>query len=110
MDLATFVAETLSEIQKGVASAIEATKEVKGVINPVFGTADDVGREHVKEVSFDVAVTVSEKSGGSVGGGIKVVGLKIGGELSEGSESSHVSRVQFSVPLISPFVTVARKA
>lgn len=110
MNLKEFVSETLVEIQEGVQAAIQRTRELKtsGVINPVWGTSRDVGVDHVKEVKFDIAVTVSDKSSEKLGGGIKVIGLYFGGDASEAEERSHVSRIQFTVPIIHPMTEVHR--
>ena len=108
MDLKEFIAETLVEIQQGVQLAIQKTREsqTNGVINPVWGTSKDVGASHIKEVKFDIAVTVSDKASGQVGGGIKVMGVSIGGDASESEERSHVSRIQFSIPVVPPVTEV----
>lgn len=108
MELKEFVAETLVAIQEGVRAAIQRTRELNtsGVINPVWGTSRDIGSGDVKEVKFDIAVTVSDKSAGKVGGGIKVIGLNIGGDQSRAEERSHVSRIQFSIPIIHPVTEV----
>jgi hypothetical protein len=54
MELNEFLAETLVEIQQGVQQAIQCCAELKinGVINPVRGTTQDVGRSHNKESSL----------------------------------------------------------
>ncbi len=106
MELAQFISQTLSEIQKGVESAICATKDTKGVINPCWGDANDIGQHHVQEVKFDIAVTVSDKTTSSAGGGINVVGLKVGADGAEETENSHISRIQFAIPIAPPVQTV----
>ncbi len=108
MELNEFVTETLVEIQRGVQQAIQRCAELKinGVINPVWGTSQDVGGSHIKEVQFDIAVTVSDKTAGKVGSGIKVMGINLGGDLSESAESAHVSRIQFSIPIVPPVTEV----
>ncbi len=108
MDLKEFVAETLVEIQQGVQLAIKRCEELKtnGVINPVWGTSKDVGGSHIKEVKFDIAVTVNDKTAGKIGSGIKVMGINIGGDVSESEESGHVSRIQFSIPIVPPVTEV----
>jgi hypothetical protein len=102
------VAETLVEIQQGVQLAIKRSKELQtnGVINPVWGTSKDVGGNHIKQVQFDIAVTVSDKSSGNVEGGIKVVGISLGKESGKSEESTHVSRIQFSIPIVPPVTEV----
>ena len=109
MELQEFIAATLGEIQQGVQAAIDKTisNGVKGAINPVWGTTRDIGANHIQNIQFDIAVTVVEKTAGSVEGGIKVVGVRLGGSGSGSSESTQVSRIQFSIPLIPPATTVS---
>jgi len=57
-------------------------------------------------VQFDIAVTVSDKSADKIDGGIKVVALTFGAGMTESTENSKVSRIQFYIPLIPP-ATVA---
>ena len=111
MELNEFIAATLSEIQKGVQAAITDTCQngVNGVINPVWGTTRDIGAAHIQNVQFDIAVTVVEKVSGQVGGGIKVVGINLGGGGSGASETTEVSRIQFSIPVVPPVTTVSHE-
>jgi len=102
MELQEFIAKTITEIQAGVEKAIGNTKNVRGAINPVWGTSDDISAKHVKEVTFDIAVTVSEQKGGKAGADIKVMGMGVGGDMSKKTETSHVSRIQFSIPIVFP--------
>lgn len=108
MELHEFITATLGEIQQGVQNAINNTiaKDVRGAINPFWGTTKDIGSAHIQNIQFDVAVTVVEKEGGSVEGGIKVVGVRVGGSISGSTERTHVSRVQFSIPVVPPVTNV----
>jgi len=106
MELSEFISATLVDIQNGVAAAIAATSETRGVINPVFGSVNDVGPEHVQKVSFDVAITATEKSSKAGRGRIQVAVVKLGAEGTHAEESSRVSRVQFTIPLVPPVQTV----
>jgi hypothetical protein len=108
VDLATFITQTLTGIQKGVSEAIKAASAAKvgGAINPVWADVDGFEPEHIQKVTFDVAITVADKNSKAVGGGIQVVGLRIGADGAESAESSHVSRVQFTVPLVPPTTTI----
>lgn len=106
MDLEKFISETLSEIQKGVQGAIEGTKDTKGAINPHFGDPNTFGRHLVQRVQFDIAVTASNENKLSAGGGIKVVGVKLGAEGKDVVQNSNVSRIQFSIPIIPPVQSV----
>jgi hypothetical protein len=106
MELREFITATLVEIQSGVQDAINYAVEhgMKGAINPSFDPRKDKGL--VEKVQFDIAVTVGEKKTGSAEGGIKVVGINLGGTTGGSHETSHVSRIQFSIPLIPPTTNV----
>ena len=108
MELSEFVAMTLGEIQRGVQTAINSTKgNVSGAINPVWGTTKDIGAAHIQSIHFDIAVTAVEKASGQVGGGIKVVGVTLGGGGTGTSETTEVSRIQFSIPIVPPVTVVS---
>ncbi len=98
MDLETFVSETLQQIVKGVKTAQRHADCQTARINPV----DQQGFVHVKDIEFDVAVTVTE--GAEKKGGIGVFSgvLGVGGQASSNTASSSVSRIKFSVPVILP--------
>jgi hypothetical protein len=107
MKLDQFVSDTLIEIMTGVADAQHrwATGGKKGTINPVWGGYEK-GQQAVREVTFDVAVTVSESTNGKVDGGIKVVGVGVEAGLNKKAENSNVSRISFSVPVAPPIVFI----
>ena len=108
MELKEFISHTLFEIQEGVQDAIAKARDAdtRGVINPAWEAGGGAGSRHIREVSFDIAVTVSEQSSDRAGGGIKVMGIGVGSELAGSTESSHVSRIQFNVPVIPPVTIV----
>lgn len=110
MELRDFITATLSEIQAGVQGAINTTISARtnGAINPHWGTLDEIDRNLVQQVHFDIAVTTAERSNSGVEGGIKVVGINLGGTDRSAAERSHVSRIQFSIPVIPPVTTVTR--
>ncbi len=99
---------SLTEIQEGVQAAITALARsgTSGVINPCWGTVSDIDKSHVQLVQFDIAVTVSDKSAANADAGIKVVGIKLGGDGSLSAEKSNVSRIQFVIPIVPPLTTV----
>lgn len=111
MKLHEFITATLGEIQQGVQNAINNTINggVAGAINPVWGTAKDIGPTHIQNIQFDVAVTVVEKESGSVKGGIEVIGIRVGGSASGSTENTYASRVQFSIPVIPPVTTISNE-
>ena len=110
MELREFIAGTLADIQAGVQAAINQTiaSQTNGAINPCWGTTKDIGASLIQQVRFDIAVTVLDKVAGSAEAGIKVVGIGLGAEKQDLKEQSHVSRIQFSVPIIPPVTTIGR--
>lgn len=103
MELRDFIAGTLVEIQTGVHAAILVTKgKVGGAINPSWASEGAVDSGLVEKVQFDIAVTVSEEKKGSGEAGIEVVGIKLGGGGGIANERTHVSRIQFSIPVVLP--------
>lgn len=117
MELDEFVAKTLEQIIKGVADAQVAVRRsaadavinpYNAVINPSVGSAlppdrlDEGTGTLVQEVSFDVAVTVSES--GKSGAGLQVGAFGVGGKMGGGSKRarSEVSRIKFVVPVVLP--------
>jgi hypothetical protein len=109
MDLDEFIAETIVEIQQGVQSAIQKSRdrEMNGVINPVWGDHTNVSDDNLREVNFDIAVTVTDRSSDQADARIKVMGIGLGGGLSEEFERSQVSRIQFSIPIVPPTTSVS---
>lgn len=108
MELKEFITATLIEIQSGVQGAIDhvVKNKVGGAINPFWGDAKKINSTLIEKVQFDIAVTVSDKSAGSAEAGIKVVGIAIGGDHSKSAETSNVSRIQFSIPIVPPVTTI----
>ncbi len=109
MELKEFIATTLGEIQEGVQIAINRTIEngVNGAINPSWGGIKDINSSLIQNVQFDIAVTVSGEEKAGVKGGIKVVGVSIGGEESTATTTNKVSRIQFSIPVVPPLTTIS---
>jgi hypothetical protein len=106
MDLRDFITEALVQVQEGVQNAINrrtATPGASGVINPVWGGPNDISRNHIQNVEFDVAVTVTESSSRSGTAGLRVFSVvNADGEVGQGSEHSTVSRVRVTVPMVPP--------
>lgn len=105
MDLKDFVAETLKEISEGVraaqAAGVDANPRVRG--RNVEGRASS--GSPIKEVRFDVGVSVSEESGSDAGLRVMIPGISGGLGSSSGGGSTAQNRVQFSVPLALPVRT-----
>ncbi len=108
MNLETFVSESLQQIIAGVRSA-QRLSPASAIINPRGKTAvaDDAPTElhsglPVHQVEFDIAVTVAESHEGKAGGGLVVIGIGLAGNKSSKSETSSVSHIKFSVPIVWP--------
>ena len=118
MDLKEFVCATLTQIVQGVLEAQKALQDTDAEVCPA-GIHLEMTREKrpstkngvpLQEVSFDIAVTVSEtsseerKRSGGAGVRIYVLSFAATGENArqERLASSTVNRISFSVPLLLP--------
>lgn len=102
MELSEFVKNTLIGIQDGIhqANLKFATDEGKTIGKDT--TAQFVMEAYKRDykegyIAFDVAVTVSEGSTASGGGGINVAMLRLGGDVGHEAMLEHVSRIKFHV-------------
>lgn len=108
MELKEFIKETISaiaeatnELQKELApEGVLVNPPTNGRDQNTFVEGDD--RYHhrpVRDVEFDVALTVEKSGGGSTGvkAKIAIFEANVGGELS--GSSQQVSRLKFTVPL-----------
>ena len=97
-----------TEISKAQIEAIKRTAStgINGAINPIWGVNALFEHSDLQKVEFDVAVTISEKTNNAMEAGIKVLPFKLGGENSKAGETSNVSRVRFSIPIIPPTTIV----
>lgn len=110
MELKDFISNSLVDIQEGVEDAIKKvdSKGTTGVINPDFKHVR-TNAALIQNVNFDIAVTASDKEGTGIQGRIKVVGIEIGGDGTNSTETSMVSRIQFCVPIIPPTTEILPK-
>ena len=95
MNLQKFITESLISIQHGVEDANK--KLVSKNNTPPFLIGFSSNNKEEVSISFDVAVTINEDVGGSTGGSINVIGLKLGAELETKGEHGSISRVSFKV-------------
>jgi hypothetical protein len=104
VELKDFVADPLFQILEGVRVAASRQEIVGSVSRGFREKGQDIDWEkHVKTVDFDVAVTITNKQGGDVEAGGKVLSilnLKAKGEISR--EHNLVNKIKFSVPVIYP--------
>ena len=112
MDLEEFVKNSIVQIMRGIQSSQKAwnTKSSGyGVISPAWDGPDDF-RNRTQDVKCDVAVTAASKNEGGGDGGIKVIALvDIPGKFSHSVESSTVSRISFSIPILPPTTVVEKR-
>jgi hypothetical protein len=106
MALDDFISKTLNGIISGVKKAQDENK-TDAIISPGVNSCDNVGsssKEMIKDVTFDVAVTIGKEKGtfGKIGVLSGIISLKAGGESKAGE--TQVNRLTFSVPLILPCV------
>ena len=120
MNLDEFISETLKGIVKGVKDAQQFAKDNDAVINPYLHQNhkaqtmvlyDEHGMEPraLYQLNFDIAVTASEESEKSGHGGINVLSMKFGGDLSNKGLAQSVSRVQFTLFVVLPNVEMPFK-
>ena len=107
MNLEDFIATTLTQIIGGVRRAQTETKDANGGgVNPrpssIPHNLPRKGMNPLQTVHFDVAVTASESSSISAGGGIRVLAIELGTRANTGDEASSVTRIRFSVPIALP--------
>ena len=111
MDLKDFVSQSLIQIVQGVCDAAGPISAMGGYVSPahtskteghVIGhTMDGKGRA-VHSVHFDVAIVAENDSKVSGGGGLKVMGVRLGADASAAEREQTSSRIQFVVPLALP--------
>ncbi len=108
MALHEFITATLLDIQRGVQNAIDTarTEKLHGAINPSWRDMAGAAVHDVQKVQFDIAVTVSDKNSVGAKSGISVLGLKLGVDGASTGESSHESRIQFTVPVVPPTTVI----
>ncbi|HDX8401316.1 TPA: hypothetical protein RQN00_001405 [Aeromonas dhakensis] len=108
MQLDEFVKTTLMQVVKGVKEAQEAAAEFGAVVNP--RPEEGWGKRRETNVSFDVALTVSDTSAGEIGGKLTVASLlNFGGKITETDLKQETSRIQFEVMMALPCIEEKKK-
>lgn len=101
VELDKFIEKTLVSIKRGVRAAnVEVAKDDGGTLGNDRAAVYALYDKHDKKdngITFDVAVTVSTKGENKGGGRINVVGLSLGGEISDADIHERVSRIKFAV-------------
>lgn len=108
MDLKEFVEQTISALVEASMALQDRYEEDEVLINPpapqsgsgVFhpGSANYTFR-HVRDVEFDVALTVGAETSGGGKAALKIFSAEIGGGGDHARSSEQVSRVKFSIPM-----------
>lgn len=86
MELEQFITRTLIDVVSAVKRANEAT-----------GGGQKFQLRAGEEISFDIAITVTEGTKTAKEGGIKVYALKLGGEKSDSNSNENISRIKFKI-------------
>lgn len=110
MELEEFIRSSILQIMRDITAAQDEWKRPtagEGTISPVWGGPEDLPNR-LQEVKFDVAVTAAAKNETSGGGGIKVVALDLSGKLGRSTESSTISRIAFTIPILPPTVAIRK--
>jgi len=101
MELQEFIKNTLVSIKNGVHDAnLEFAKQEGKTLGQDFSalfvvdSSRDKGQNYI---SFDVAITVSEKSKKSGGGKLNIQVASLGGEAGDIKSQEHISRIKFHV-------------
>lgn len=111
MDLKDFISETISSIADATIELQEKYASKSVLINPPSAQSgsnvyhpgsDNYTYRHVRDIAFDVAVTVGRETTGGAKAGLKVMSVEIGGAADHSTASENVSRVQFSIPITLP--------
>jgi len=102
MELQEFIKNTLVSIKNGLREANEEFARQEGKTLGKDFTSLFVMEPHNREkgegyITFDVAVTVSQESKKSGGGGLKIAVASLGGEVGGVKSQEHVSRIKFHI-------------
>lgn len=102
MELEEFIKTTLVNIKNGIHQAnIELAKQEEKTLGVDYSSVF-VMEAHNREkgygyITFDVAVTVSQESEKTGGGGLKIAIASLGGEISDIKSQEHISRIKFHI-------------
>ena len=101
MELKAFVKAALNDVMDAVQETIEERKAAggHGYINPKTHDPDEM---EIDTIKFDIAISVARETQGKAGGGLEVVGVKIGADGSHKHETSNVSRIEFTLGVAWP--------
>lgn len=108
MELQKFLSESLKQIIDGTVEAQEYASTKSAFVNPekLHAGTGTIGSYNLPSlgrlIDFDIAITVSEQDGKSGGGSISIASFKLGGDISNSTNNSTITRLKFSIPLFLP--------
>ena len=111
MELKDFVSQTLTQIIEGVKESQIKASELGGIVSPCLtSNHSEMGKQGILSASgraaqivqFDVALTVVEGTGTKGGIGVFAGAINLGSSGESKAESTSVSRIKFSVPVVLP--------
>lgn len=113
MELDVFISETLNSIITGIQKSQDFAKGKDAVVNPEKKSTMSIDYVEINSkdrivttISFDIAVTASNKNEKGVNGGISVLSIGLGGKANSTDTSESVSRIKFSVGVILPVTAI----
>ena len=115
MELDKFITETLNAVVKGVKNSQDFAKENGARINPYIGKWDfdktkttyfgrEEGARAISSIEFDIAISSSNEQENGIKGGINVMSVNFGGNLSDKDIKGTFSRIKFNINVVLPNV------
>jgi len=111
MKLDQFISQALIDIANGIKKAQKEYENIGGQVNPRglnYIHPDILAVQH-KETSrigqiieFDLTVTGGGKIEGSAKAGIEVMDIGLSGKVQGTSETGHLNKLRFKIPVIFP--------
>jgi hypothetical protein len=111
MELSIFIQNTLKQIIEGVAESQAYASEKGAIINPSSVSFQKDGKSNrymnamPQDVQFDVGLTSINTEGSNEGVGVFLGAINPGKNNKENNETSAVTKVKFTVPLVLPTVS-----
>lgn len=110
MELSAFVAETLTQIVRGVVDSSAEISAMGGAVSPAYYFGDQathLGKANadsspVHAIHFDVLVTVSEGTSEDTKEVLSVAAAELGNATTAAKQAERSSRIRFVVPLQLP--------
>ena len=108
MELSQFVQNTIQQIIEGVSKSQEFAKDNGATINPSGLRFKRDGQLNYHEtpmqqdIVFDVGLTSTSVDGSTEGIGVFLGGISLGKKNEAGLESTAITKIKFTVPIILP--------